>query len=113
MKRFVGSLLVFLLHTGLALAQSNNPIVLDGQGGNIDDIIMDIVMDQDMYHLKNISIKNVYYDNFGTQNPTGYVGANSWFKESETHVFRKTPMMRTNNFDFWFHPVSSDRMEES
>ena len=100
---------VTYMENGVIKSQTSDIIILDGKNRNIDDIVLDIVLDRNIYHSKSISIRDVYY-NFGTRSDAiSFYGADSWFDDPETYGFYQTQTMRSHNLMFWFHPVSSDR----
>jgi hypothetical protein len=108
MKKAIVGLVILGVTVGSLLAQNNNVMVVDGKNGTLDDVIMDIILDKNIYNKKNISIQNVYYQ-FGTRTNTmpSFVELHPWFHNA--YGFYKTSTMIDNVFNFFFYPADSDR----
>jgi hypothetical protein len=114
MKRAVVVLAVVLVFvTGTAFAQSSGAITLDMKNGTIDDLMVDILMDQQQYQNKPMSITNVLFGKF-TAEVTNIIyrpdSGGNWFQDTNTYRFYDRDYfsaMSDNRFWFWFQ--SADR----
>jgi hypothetical protein len=84
-------------------------VVLDAKNGSIDDVVYDLILDKDIYNNKTIVIKNAIYPEFGSNPNTGFFKAVDWFEDAGTYRINQTNVMRSNNFQFIFHPSQNDR----
>jgi hypothetical protein len=93
---------------GSTFSQSGT-VVLDAKHGSIDDVVYDLILDKDMYNNKTIVIKDATYPEFGSRPNIGFANAVSWFEDAGTYRIIQTSVMRSNNFQFIFHPSQNDR----
>ncbi|MDR2408786.1 MAG: hypothetical protein LBE13_11845 [Bacteroidales bacterium] len=95
----------------------DNPILLDGQGQNLDVILKDLIFDRKKYDGKFISIQNTYFDQFGVNSSNfalGFGYLDDWCKDPETYEIDSQygstlhSIMEANNIYLLFHPSDQD-----
>jgi hypothetical protein len=114
MKKFYLGVILLILTNTLLIAQVGS-IQLDAKGASIDDVVSDIIIDQDIYNNKTLTLLNVVYPYFGFTKPI-YANvrfAIPWVKDTETVRFNtsfdQNTVLYTNKFEFIFHPIETDR----